>query len=138
MGLQDGGRIVRVRTMGRWSREGKLLVGALVLLALAVAVSVLDERSLPLFGGDRDLAARSYASGYLVIMGAVAGLAMPFMVRRFVSRVRALIGDRAGALPRFLGQETTDRAALVAGYGLLVLFNLAGAIAAVVAWRESG
>ena len=80
------------------STEGRLLLAAFVVLLTLIGLSVLGERTLPLFGGNRDLAGRAYKTLFVGLGGGMLGLAAPALVTGFIGRLRALFTRIEAAL----------------------------------------
>ncbi len=118
------------------STEGRLLLAAFLVLLTLIGLSVLGERTLPLFGGNRDLAARAYKALFVGLGGGMLGLAAPALVTGFVGRLRALFTriEAKGAIADAILRDRALDQAQTAGFTLMALFALAGAVAAVLVW----
>jgi hypothetical protein len=95
-------------------------------MAIIMVLLVLGERSLPLFGGDRVLAARAYKTLFmLLITGLMTGL-FPALFRFFaaIARARAKATDAYPEMLRFavtFFETTGPWFAAIVGLGGLVL-----------------
>ncbi len=120
------------------TKESRLAVLAGVLFLLVVLLALLGERTLPLFGGNRELAARVYKSAFAVLGGSMAGLAAPFIVTTFTARLRTVLAAAGSDNPvaSLLLANGVPHAANVVGFTLLVVFMLAGTVAAVLIWLK--
>lgn len=115
---------------------GRLLVIAGMLFLMLVALSIAGERTLPLFAGDRDLAQRVYKTVYVLIGAGAFGLAIPALVTVLAERLRALflqIDAQGSVAALFLSDRAVGHAQAI-GYGLMVLFIAAGAVASLLVW----
>ena len=108
--------------------------------AIMVLLLVLGERTLPLMGGDREVAARLYKTVFMVLItGIVAGL-VPAGARglaRFLrARVEALAGQDGmfGAVAQFVTRHDLPGLMERAGPVLAVLVGIGGIVLAVVIW----
>ncbi|MDO9225878.1 MAG: hypothetical protein Q8M09_05190 [Pseudomonadota bacterium] len=118
------------------SKEARLALFAALLFGLAIVLAALGEKTLPLFGGDRELAARVYKSTFAVLLGGVAGLLAPFVVIGFVNKVRSLFAASGGdhAIAQLLMRDDVPRIAERVGFLLLAVFIAFGLVVAVVIW----
>ena len=102
------------------STEGRLLLAAFVVLLTLIGLSVLGERTLPLFGDNRDLAGRVYKTLVIGLIGRLRILFTRIEVKGAIAD--AILRDRA------LDQAQT------AGFVLMALFAIAGLVAAALVW----
>ncbi|ALG75610.1 hypothetical protein VY88_28945 [Azospirillum thiophilum] len=118
------------------STEGRLLLAAFLVLLILIGLSILGERTLPLFGGDRELAKRAYKTLYVGLGGGMLSLAVPALVTGFVDRLRALFAriDAKGAVADAILRDRTLDQAQTAGFTLMALFALAAMVAAALVW----
>lgn len=118
------------------STEGRLLLAAFFILLTLIGLSILGERSLPLFGGNRDLAARAYKALFVGLGGGMLGLAAPALVTGLIGRLRALFTriEAKGAIADAILRDRALDQAQAAGFTLMALFLLAGGVAAVLVW----
>lgn len=118
------------------STEGRLLLAAFFVLLTLIGLSILGERSLPLFGGNRDLAARAYKALFVGLGGGMLGLAAPALVTGLIGRLRALFTriEAKGAIADAILSDRALDQAQAAGFTLMALFLLAGGVAAVLVW----
>ncbi|MCG5239245.1 hypothetical protein [Azospirillum doebereinerae] len=118
------------------SSEGRLLVAAFGILVFLVGLALLGERTLPLFGGDRDMARRVYKTLFVGLGGAMVSLAVPALVTGGVARARTLFGriDAKGAVADFLLRDRVPEQAQTAGFALMAVFAVASVVAAVAVW----
>ncbi|AWU98002.1 hypothetical protein [Azospirillum ramasamyi] len=118
------------------STEGRLLLAAFFVLLTLIGLSILGERSLPLFGGNRDLAARAYKALFVGLGGGMLGLAAPALVTGLIGRLRALFTriEAKGAIADAILRDRALDQAQAAGFTLMALFLLAGGVAAVLVW----
>lgn len=118
------------------STEGRLLLAAFLVLLTLIGLSILGERTLPLFGGNRDLAARAYKTLFVGLGGGMLGLAAPALVTGFVGRLRALFTriEAKGAIADTILRDRALDQAQTAGFTLMALFLLAGGVAAALVW----
>jgi len=110
-------------------------------VAIMVILLVLGERTLPLLGGDRDLAARLYKTVFMVLgTGIVVGV-IPAGSRALARFLRARVADLAGQDGIFAawGRVVTrhDLAGLLeaAAPWLAAAVGLAGLVLAAVIWK---
>lgn len=118
------------------STEGRLLLAAFVVLLTLIGLSVLGERTLPLFGGNRDLAGRAYKTLFVGLGGGMLGLAAPALVTGFIGRLRALFTriEAKGTIAEAILRDRALDQAQTAGFTLMALFLIAGGIAALLVW----
>ena len=118
------------------STEGRLLLAAFLVLLTLIGLSILGERTLPLFGGNRDLAARVYKTLFVGLGGGMLGLATPALVTGLISRLRTLFTriEAKGAIADAILRDRALDQAQTAGFTLMTLFLLAGGVAALLVW----
>lgn len=118
------------------STEGRLLLAAFLVLLTLIGLSILGERTLPLFGGNRDLAARAYKTLFVGLGGGMLGLAAPALVTGLIGRLRALFTriEAKGAVADAILRDRALDQAQTAGFTLMALFLLAGGVAAALVW----
>lgn len=118
------------------STEGRLLLAAFVVLLTLIGLSVLGERTLPLFGGNRDLAGRVYKTLFVGLGSGMLSLATPALVTGLIGRLRALFTriEAKGAIADAILRDRALDQAQTAGFVLMALFAIAGVIAAVLVW----
>ncbi|WP_372395325.1 hypothetical protein ABMY26_07385 (plasmid) [Azospirillum sp. HJ39] len=111
-------------------------MAAIGLLLILIALSILGERTLALFGGDRILAARFYKTLYVALGAGMLSCALPALVTGFATQLRALI-VRARTSGMWTDALLSDRMLEQAHTVSLVLAFLtavAGVVAAVLVW----
>ncbi|MQQ10612.1 hypothetical protein GFB49_19335 [Epibacterium sp. SM1979] len=114
----------------------KLLFGTAFLFVCLVALAVLNERILPLFGGDRDLAARVMKVVFALFGGVAVGLAQPFFWQKAIASVQARVrqgGSESGFAQWLLRPELKDQFATL-GWIALLLALIATALVAGLIW----
>lgn len=118
------------------STEGRLLLAAFVVLLTLIGLSVLGERTLSLFGGNRDLAGRVYKTLFVGLGSGMLSLAAPALVTGFIGRLRSLFTriEAKGAIADAILRDRALDQAQTAGFVLMALFAIAGVIAAVLVW----
>lgn len=118
------------------TKEAQLGCGALVLFCLAIVLSILGERTLPLFGGDYDLAGRFYKTFYAILWGCIAGFSAPIAVVSFISKLRIVLATNGGdsRIAQLLLRDDILRFAQIIGFTLMVVFVLSGFIVACIIW----
>ena len=110
-------------------------------VAIMVILLVLGERTLPILGGDRDLAARLYKTVFMLLgSGIMAGLipsATGFVARFLRNRVEALAGQdgmfAAGA--QFVTRHDIPGLMERAGPVLAALTGIGGLVLDAVIWK---
>lgn len=120
--------------------ETRLAWGALVLLVVAAALALLGERTLAVFGGDRELAERFYKTIYVGLGAGIIALVAPLAVSWFVGRLRALFmaAQSDSAITQLLLRDDVPQLARIVGLALMALFVLAGIAAAINVWTRGG
>ena len=109
---------------------------AVVLLLILIAIAAAGERTLPLFSGDRDLAGRVYKTLFVALGAGMLSLAAPALVAGFAGRLRALVqhAQADGMIAQMLLTDRVLGQAQAAGYGLMVVFAVAGIVGAALVW----
>lgn len=114
----------------------KLLFGTAFLFACLVVLAVLNERTLPLFGGDRDLAARAMKVIFALFGGVAVGLAQPFFWQKVITGVQARVrqgGSESGFAQWLLRPDLKEQFATL-GWVALILVLIATAVLAGLIW----
>ncbi|MCM8738722.1 hypothetical protein M5E06_31985 [Azospirillum sp. A1-3] len=118
------------------STEGRLLLAAFVVLLTLISLSVLGERTLPLFGDNRDLVGRVYKTLFVGLGSGMFSLAAPALVIGLIGRLRILFTriEVKGAIADAILRDRALDQAQTAGFVLMALFAIAGIIAAALVW----
>lgn len=114
----------------------KLAGVAVALFCLMILLSLLGEKTLFLFNGDRALAARVYKTMFTLIGAAVLSLAVPFIVTSFVEKLRIVLaaGDSKSGIALLLLRDNVPQMAQTLGLTLMGVFAIAGIIATITIW----
>ena len=124
--------LAAIERLGQFLNE----LAAFVVLLTLIGLSVLGERTLPLFGGNRDLAGRVYETLFVGLGSGMLSLATPALVTGLIGRLRALFTriEAKGAIADAILRDRALDQAQTAGFVLMALFAIAGVIAAVLVW----
>ncbi len=119
--------------------EARLALVAAALFLVAVLLAFLGERTLSLFWGDRELAARAYKAGYAALGGGIAGLAAPWVVTTFTAKLRMLLAavGSDSSVASLLLRDGVLQLAEIVGFTLMGVFLLAGTVAATSIWLNA-
>lgn len=115
-------------------RDTKFAYIAVALFVAMILLSLLGERILPLFGGNRELAARIYKVIFILLGTGVVIFVTPFLVSNFVERARFVIaagGSKSDFATILLGNNIPHIAHIV-GYSLMGVFAFGGVIATIM------
>jgi hypothetical protein len=124
----------------RVSIAGKLLIVSGALIGVLVVLAALNERTLPLFGGDRSLAARVMLTTFSLFGGLALALAQPAFWRglsRLVQTRVAQGGSQSDMAQWLLRPELRDTAQTL-GFILMGLFTSAAVVFAWLQWTGLG
>ena len=118
------------------SIEGRLFMVAVVVCVCLIGLAILGERTLPLFGGDRSLARRTYLTGYVGAGGVMLSLAVPALATELVRRLRHLFMsvDAKGPVAQVILSEQALGYAQYTGLCLMTLGLCASLVAAALTW----
>lgn len=122
------------------SIAGKLLIVSGALIGVLIVLAALNERTLPLFGGDRSLAARAMLTTFSLLGGVALALAQPALwlgLSRLVQTRVAQGGSRSDMAQWLLRPELRDTAQTL-GFVLMGLFAIAAAVIAWLQWTGRG
>jgi len=116
--------------------ENRLFLISGLLVCTIIFFAVLGEKTLSLFGGDRELAARFYKSGAAFLAGTAFSLAMPKLFQFFAFRAQTTIG--AGGSDSRIAHSVMAPSfpdmMLTIGYGVLTLFLIATIVLTIMLW----
>ena len=118
--------------------EVRLALMAVALFFVVVLLTLLGERTLAVFGGDRELAARTYKAGYAALGGGIAGLAVPWVVTTFIAKLRTVLASVSdSSVASLLLGDGVPHFAKIVGFTLMGVFLLAGVGAAASIWLKA-
>lgn len=111
---------------------GKLMIVSAILMAFLLVFALLNERTLPLFGGDRALAARFMKTIFALLGGLAFALAQPALWGWF-ARVAQRVLAKGGSE---FGKNLIERGGLADTFQTLgfVALGVFGLGAMVVSW----
>lgn len=106
------------------------------MLVMLVITLFLGERTLFIFGGDRELAMRVYKSFFVLFTVVFAGLLSKIFIPIFIDKVRNLFINYSidTSISRLILHENTPRFAQTLGTWSLIFFCLMGVIFAISEW----
>jgi len=111
-----------------------------VLLATAIILSIIGERTLSLFGGNRDLAGQCYATIYTLLAGGMFICLLPNLTSWFVTIARRLF-DYFGinfGVAKFVFNPTTPNIVANITFWIMIIVGILTIVAAVNVWNSWG
>lgn len=120
------------------TNEVRLAYGAAVLFIVALVIALIGERALPLFGGDRELAARVYKTLYVVLLGGMASLSVPLFVVGIVQKARFMLAAAGSdnSIASLLLRDEVPRIASFIGFTLMSAFAVFWVLVAIIIWMK--
>lgn len=110
---------------------------ALVILLTLIILSILGERTLPLFSGDRILAARFYKAFYIFFGSTVAGLSAPYLISKFNENLKSIIisnGSSKNKIYSMIAEGQIDSIAHSIGFMFMIICIVIGIYFSIHFW----
>ncbi|WP_308917990.1 hypothetical protein [Jannaschia sp. LMIT008] len=125
-----------MQALSAWIVPLLKLAGAL--FAVLVVLGIVGERTLPLFGGDEALAARTYMIVFPLLGGAAFAAFQPWAWTRFAAALRHAIGrgGAQGRIPEWVASPAFRDFGVMVGFGAAAFAAMGTIAMALFAWNE--
>ncbi|MDF3415857.1 hypothetical protein HKX54_15420 [Sulfitobacter sp. M57] len=115
-----------------------MLIVSAISFVLLIVLALVGESILPLYGGDRELAARASKVSFVVLGGIAFAFAQPAIWGFFAGALQRVIlrGGSNSSMAETLAQPGFKSGVQSVALGLCCLFLIATAVLALHLWRQ--